>query len=112
MLTLMDGTTQCKNIIRDKIEKYHLTFTRQVKVPLWLSFTLSNTKVSVYVVDPCWTAVPAMGPHDSGTVQLKEGAPAVIVAEQERVSESIPAVREELDGVTLTEDMKSNKDKS
>ena len=56
------------------------TDTRQVKVPLLLSFTLSNTKVSVNVVDPCWTAVPAMGPRDSVPVQLKDGEPAVIVA--------------------------------
>ena len=82
------------------------TDTRQVKVPLWLSFTLPSTKVSVNVVDSCWTAVPAMGPRecDSGPVQLKEGVPAVIVAEQVRVSESTPAVREGLDGVTVTED--------
>ena len=74
-----------------------------MKVPLWLSFTLPNTKVSVNVVDPCWTAVPAMGPRDSGPVQLKDGVPAVVVAEQVRVSESTPAVREGLDGVTVTE---------
>ena len=74
-----------------------------MKVPLWLSFTLPNTKVSVNI-DPCWTAVSAMGPRDSGPVQLKEGVPAVIVAEQVRVSESAPAVREGLDGVTVTED--------
>ena len=59
--------------------------------------------MSVNVVDPCWTAVPAMGPHDSGPVQLKDGEPAVIVAKQVRVSESAPAVREGLDGVTVTE---------
>ena len=60
--------------------------------------------MSVYVVDPCWTAVPAMGPRDSGPLQLKDGEPAVIVAEQARVIESTPAVREGLDGVTVTED--------
>ena len=78
--------------------------TRQVKFPLWLSFTIPNTKVSVNVEKPCWTAVPAMGPRDSGPVQLKVGAPAVILAEQVRVSESTPAVRVGLDGVTVTED--------
>ena len=78
--------------------------TRQVKVPLWLSFTLPNIKVFVNVEDPCWTAVTAMGPRDSGPVQLKEGVPAVIVAEQVSVRESTPAVRVELDGVTVTED--------
>ena len=78
-----------------------VTDTRQVKVPLWLSFTLPNTNVSVNVVEPCWTA---MGPRDSGPVQLKDGVPAVIVAEQVRVSESSPAVRVGLDGVTVTED--------
>ena len=81
-----------------------VTDTRQVKVPLCLSFTLPNTKVSVNVVAPCWTAVPAMEPRDSGPVQLKDGEPAFIVAEQVRVSESAPAVREGLDGVTVTED--------
>ena len=45
-----------------------------------------------------------MGPRDSGPVQLKDGVPAAIVAEQVRVSESAPAVREGLDGVTVTED--------
>ena len=75
-----------------------------MKVPLWLSFTLPNTKVFVNIVDPCWTAVLAMGPRDSGPVQLKDGVPAVIVAEQVRVSESTPAVRVGLDGVTVTED--------
>ena len=80
------------------------TDTRQVKVPLWLSFTLPNTKVSVNVVDSCWEAVPAMGPRDSEPVQLKDGVPAVVVAEQVRVSESAPAVRVGLDGVTVTED--------
>ena len=60
--------------------------------------------MSVNVVDPCWTAVPAMGPRDSGPVQLKDGLPTVIVAEQVRVSESTPAVRVGLDGVTVTED--------
>ena len=62
--------------------------------------------MSVNVVDLCWTAVPAMGPRDSGPVQLKDGVPAVIVAEQVRVSESKPAVRMGLDGVTVTEDTK------
>ena len=75
-----------------------------MKVPLWLSFTLPNTKVSVNVVDPCWTAVPAMGPCDSGPVQLKAGVSAAIVAEQVMASESTPAVRVGLDGVTVTED--------
>ena len=75
-----------------------------MKVPLWLSFTLPNTKVSVNVVDPCWTAVPGMGPRDSGPVQLKDGVPVVIVTEQVRVSESAPAVREEPEGVIVTED--------
>ena len=60
--------------------------------------------MSVNVVDPCWTAVPAMGPRDSGPVQLKYGKLAVIVAEQVSVSESTPAVRVGLDGVTVTED--------
>ena len=69
-------------------------------------FTLHNTKVSVNVVDPCWTAVPAMGPHDSGPVKLKDGEPAFIVAEQVRVSESAPAVREGPDGLIVTEDTK------
>ena len=75
-----------------------------MKVPLWLSFTLPNTKVSVNVVDSCWTAVTAIGPRDSGPVQVKDGEPAVIVVEQERVSESTPAGREGLDEVTVTED--------
>ena len=75
-----------------------------MKVPLWLSFTIPNTKVSVNVIDPCWTAVPAMGPRDSEPVQLKDGEPAIIVAEQMRVSESAPAVRVGLDGVAVTED--------
>ena len=74
-----------------------------MKVPLWLSFTLPNTKVSANLVDPCWTAVPATGPRDSGPVQLKDGEPAVIVAEQMRVSELL-AVRVGLDGVKVTED--------
>ena len=73
-------------------------------VPLWLSFTLPNSKVSVNVVEPGSEAVPAMGPRDSEPVQLKDGVPAAIVAEQVKVSESTPAVREELDGVTVTED--------
>ena len=60
--------------------------------------------MSVNVVDPCWTAVPAMGPRDSGPVQLKDGEPAFIVSEQVRVSESAPAVREGPDGVIVTED--------
>ena len=59
--------------------------------------------MSVNVVDPCWTAVPAMEPRDSGPVQLKDGVPAVIVAKQVRVSESTPAVRVGLDGVTVIE---------
>ena len=75
-----------------------------MKVPLWLSFTLPKSKVSVNVVDPCWTAVPAMGARDSGPVQLKDGVPTVIEAEQTRVSESAPAIRVGLDGVTVTED--------
>ena len=75
-----------------------------MKVPLWISFTLPNTKVSVNVVDPCWIAVPGMGPRDSGPVQLKEGVPVIVVAEQMRVSKSAPAVREGLDGVAVTED--------
>ena len=45
-----------------------------------------------------------MGPRDSGPVQLKDGVPTVIVAEQVRVSESTQAVRVGLDGVTVTED--------
>ena len=60
--------------------------------------------MSVNVVGPCWTAVPAMGPRDSGPLQLKDGVPAVIVAKQVRVSGSAPAVREGLEGVTVIED--------
>ena len=83
-----------------------------MKVPLWLPLTLPNTKVSVNVVDSCWPAVPTMGPRDSGPVQLNDGVPAVIVAEQVRVSESAPAVREGLDGVTVTEDTEKQQHKS
>ena len=74
-----------------------------MKVPLWLSFTLPNTKVSVNAVDPCWSAIPAIGARDSGPIQPKDGVPAVIVAKQVRVSESAPAVWEGLERVIVTE---------
>ena len=50
-----------------------------------------------------------MGPRDSGPVQLKDGVPAALVAEQVRVSESAPAVRVGLDGVTVTEKQQRQK---
>ena len=60
--------------------------------------------MSVNVVESCWIALPAIGARDFGPVQLKDGATAVILAEQVRVSESTPAVLVGLDGVTVTED--------
>ena len=52
-----------------------------------------------------------MGPRDSGPVQLKDGVPAVILAEQVKVSESAPTVQTGRNGVTETEDTENQQRK-